>query len=115
LVVSITSSSSGTMPSSSAARISVTSSTGEHVAAAHHLGTDAIDDQAHRQAAFVQFADHAVGVADRADFRRRDDDRFARAGERVAEAVLDAGRTVDEHVVAELEPAVRSRRPSALR
>ena len=74
----------------------------EHVARAHHLGPHAVDDQPQRQPAFVELADHAVGVADRADLGRGDDDRFARAGDRVAKAVLDAGRAVDDDVVAQL-------------
>ena len=71
----------------------------EHVAGAHHLRAQAIDDQAHRQPAIVELADHAIGVANRADFRRRDDDRFLRAGDRIAETAFDAGRAIDQHVV----------------
>src|SRR5581483_4598785 len=73
----------------------------EHVARAHHLGADPVDDEADRQTALVQLADHAVGIADRADLGRRHDDRFGGAGDRVAEAVLDPRRTIDQHVVGE--------------
>ena len=44
-------------------------------------------------------ADDAVGIADRRDLGRRDHDRLVGAGDRVLEALLDAGRAVDEHEV----------------
>ena len=47
----------------------------------------------------AQQADDAIDVAHRRNLRRADDDRFFRAGHRVTEAHLDAGRTIDQHVV----------------
>ena len=82
----------------------------EHVAAAHHLGAQAVDDQPHRLAAVAELADDAVGVANRAHFGRRHDDRFVGAGDRVAKAGFDAGRAVDEDVVRLLGGSLDDRR-----
>ena len=71
----------------------------EHVAALHEVRRDAVDDEARRHVGRGEQADDAVGVADRRDLGGRDDDRLVGAGDRVLEALLDAGRAVDEHEV----------------
>jgi len=48
--------------------------------------------------ALVQLA-YAIGIADRRHFGGRDHDRFVRAGDRILEALLDAGRAIDQHEV----------------
>jgi hypothetical protein len=89
LVVSMTSSSSGTTPSNSACKISQTSSTDIMSPVFTISGRMRLTI---KRSGMLrgELADHAVGVADRADLRRRHDDRFARARDGVAEAVFDA-------------------------
>ena len=60
---------------------------------------DAVDDEARRDVGRGEQADDAVGIADRRDLGGRDDDRLVGAGDRVLEALLDAGRAVDQHEV----------------
>ena len=102
----MTSSSSGITPSNSADKNLADVFDRHHVAALDHLGADAVDDQAQRHPALGQLSDDAVGVANRAHLRRRHDDRFACAGERVAEPVLDAGRAVDQNELGHLRQLV---------
>lgn len=71
----------------------------QHFPVLDHRGADAVDDELGRNLGALQQADHPVGIAHGGILGSRDDNRPVGAGYRVAEALLDAGRTVDDDII----------------